>query len=159
MTEETTPIDERLLKQVHSSLLVTFGTNAPYALGKVSAAKIGFASTPVVTVSVWCQQHVVGALVPVVRQRVYRELAERGWTPDDIDFCPSLGGSYRWRLFTDENPASPSCGKRKRGCALELHFEMGHELAEVAFPRWAGSFQALPENPYRGETRRDGNEG
>ena len=88
-----TTTDERLLKQLHSSLCVRWGTTAPYAIGRVRAQRIGFASIPMVVVDVWCRSRDYEALIPIVRQRVYTELAERGWTPDDLKFVPTVGGS------------------------------------------------------------------
>jgi len=145
--------DEALLKAAHSSLCIRWGTSAPYAIGRVRAERVGFASIPMITVDVSCKTRDMDALVPIVRQRVYGELAERGWTPDDIEFTPTVGGSYRERLFVDENETSESVGRRKRGARLEYHWEMKPELARATFdprvrPGQAGSFATLPE---RGE--------
>ena len=146
-----TTTDERLLKQLHSSLCVRWGTSAPYAIGRVRAQRIGFASIPMVVVDVWCRSRDYEALIPIVRQRVYTELAERGWTPDDLKFVPTVGGSWeRERLFTDGNEESESHGKRKRGVHLEFHWEMERDLARATFdprvrPGQAGSFATLPE--------------
>ena len=142
--------DEALLKSLHSSLCITWGTTAPYALGRVRCEKIGFASIPCVKMDVECRPEDVGALVPIVRQHVYRELAERGWTPDDVEFTPTVGGSYRAWMFVDENEASESHGRRKRGARLHLTFEMKPALARATFdprvrPGQTGSFATLPD--------------
>lgn len=136
---------DELLNAVHSSLCIRFGTTAPYAIGSVTAQKVGFASIPMVVVPVHCRQEEVSALIPIVRQRVSVELESRGWTLADLEFRPTVGGSYRRRQFVDENESSPSKGKRKFGCALEVHFEMkrGGELAHATF-QGSGSFKSLP---------------
>lgn len=150
---DDTPISaarEDLLKSAHASLAVRWGTSAPFAIGKVRPQRIGFASIPCVTVTVNCRRESIPAMVPILRQCIYGELAERGWTPDDVEFTPSVECSGRERLFVDENDSSPSCGRRKRGIVAEFRWEMKPELARQTFdprvrPGGNGYYATLPE--------------
>jgi hypothetical protein len=135
-----------LLKQIHSSLCIRFGTQAPYEIGKIRAERVGFASIPTVTFDVSCRQEDVSSLVPILRQRMYGELAERGWTPDDVEFSPTVGGSYRGRMFVDQNEESESFGRKKKGVRLEFRWEMKKDLAAATFVGF-GSFKSLPDKP------------
>jgi hypothetical protein len=96
-----------------------------------------------VVVDVCCRNEDVPALVPIVRQRVFAELAERGWGDEHVAVTPGVGGSYRRRKFRDENEASESHGRDKFGCALEFGFDMSAEMAAASFNR--GSFGSIPE--------------
>lgn len=136
-------MDEQLLKTMHASLAITFGTTAPYKVGHVEGERIGFAYIPSVVVNVFCRDQDLSALVPIVRQRVYRELAERGWTPDDIEFKPSVQRGRR-RKFTDTNESSESYGREKFGIEHRFSFEMHPELARQTFVG-SGSFKPLPQ--------------
>ena len=132
-----------LLKAIHSSLVITFGTSAPFMIGRISGEKVGYAQDPSVVVAVYCRDEDVPALVPIVRQRVYRELGERGWTADDIGFTPSTMRGRR-RKFRDENESSESYGRDKFGTEYRFRFDMGRELARATFQGF-GSFKPLPE--------------
>jgi hypothetical protein len=135
-------MDEQLLKQAHASLCITWGTDAPFEIGKVRAEKIGYAQIPCVVVSVTCRDADLSALVPIVRQRVYTELASLGWTPDDIEFRPMTQRNRR-RKFTDGNERSETYGRNKFGNEYRFSFEMGRDLARATFQGF-GSFKSIP---------------
>jgi len=135
-------VTEALLKTVHNSLAVRFGTTAPYHIGWVEAEKIGFAGIRAVVCNVFCRDEDLSALVPIVRQRVYTELASRGWGPDDIEFRPTTQRGRR-RKFTDTNESSESHGREKFGMEYRFSFEMKRELGAATF-QGGGSFKKLP---------------
>jgi hypothetical protein len=134
--------DQELLKTLHTSLCVRFGTDVPYALGRISGEKVGFAQLPSVVLDVYCRPEDISALVPIVRQRVYGELAERGWSADDIGFQPGVQQNRR-RKFRDENESSPSYGRDKFGICHRFRFDMESELARATFQGF-GSFKPIP---------------
>ena len=141
--------NEELLRELHNSLAVRFGTTAPYAIGPTSAEKVGFAQIPSTATRVNCREEDVSALVPIVRQRVYAELAERGWSHEHLEFRPSVREERRGRhvFFIDENESSEAYGTRKRGREYTFHFDMRQELAKATFDpsKGFGSFRRLPE--------------
>ncbi len=139
-------IDEQLLKAAHSSLCITFGTMGPYAIGTVSAERIGYAQDPCVVVTVTCRDEDLSSLVPITRQHVYRELAERGWTPDDVAFVPSTQRGRR-RRFVDQNETSKTCGCNKMGTEYRFSFRMEREFARATFVGF-GSFRKLPTRTF-----------
>lgn len=142
MTEPT--ITEELVRGLHASLVVSFGTTAPFAIGKVRAEKVGFASIPRVVVDVDCRAEDVGALVPIVRQRVFAELAERGWDNHVIGLKPGVG-QWRRRRFVDQNEDSESFGKNKFGHQHVFGFDIvDDEFRKFTFAG-GGSFARLPE--------------
>lgn len=134
-------IDE-LLRATTRSLAVRWGTNAPYAIGHVSAERIGFAQIPCVIAHVTCRDDDLSALVPVVRQRVFGELAERGWGDEQIETRPTTMQGRR-RKFTDENESSKSFRRQKFGTDYRFSFEMRPELAAATFQGF-GSFREIP---------------
>ena len=131
-----------LAKRAHNSLSIRWGTLAPYRIEKARAERIGYADIRCLVVTVYCRDEDLSALVPVTRQHVYRELAERGWGPDDIDFHPSTQMGRR-RRFVDDNESSESYGKNKFGTEYRFSFEMGPELRAATFVG-GGSFKPLP---------------
>lgn len=135
-------MNEELLRAAHSSLAIRWGTTAPYAIGKISTEKIGYAQIPCVVLNVWCRDEDLSSLVPIVRQRVFGELAERGWDNDSIQFQPIVQRNRR-RKFTDENESSDSFGKSKFGQEHRFSWEMRPELAAATFIGF-GSFKPLP---------------
>lgn len=134
--------DLDLLKQAHASLCITWGTTGPYSIGRVSGERIGYAQDPCLVVTVTCREEDLSALVPVTRQHIYRELAERGWTPDDVAFTPSTQRGRR-RRFTDGNEASETHGRNRMGVDHRFSFRMERDLAHATFNGF-GSFRPLP---------------
>ena len=139
-------IDEQFVRELHTSLCFRFGTTGPYAIGKTSAERVGFAQIPSTATRVNCREEHVSDLVPIVRQRVYGELAERGWSHEDLELRPSIREERRGRdcMFRDENESSESLGQRRRGREYTFHFDMRQELARATFVGF-GSFKPLPD--------------
>ncbi len=80
---------------------------------------------------------------------MYGELAERGWTADDIEFVPNVQlRAYRTRRFRDENESSESFGRNKMGLEHRFAFLMSKRLAAATFVKF-GTYARLPENPSR----------
>ena len=138
--------DEAILIAAHTSLSIQWGTTSPYRIeGASRATKVGYAQIPCVTVTAWCS-HDVSAIIPIIRQHVYRELAERGWQPDTIAFQPSVMRERDRCLFLDTNRSSGSEGRRKYGSKWEVRFEItDRELKTATFPLWKGSFSRIPD--------------
>lgn len=136
-------MSEELLRAAHASLAIRWGTTDPFAIGKTTAERVGYADIRCTRTTVHCRDESVSALVPIVRQRVFGELAERGWDNDAIEFSPTVGRG-RVRFFVDENESSPTYGKRKRGVEYTFHFEMRRELAVATFQSF-GTFKPLPQ--------------
>jgi hypothetical protein len=132
-----------LLRSMHASLCIRFGTTAPYKIGKVRGEKVGYAQIPSLVLDVYCRDEDLGALVPIVRQYVYGELAERGWSADDLGFVPGTMRGRR-RKFRDENESSESYGRDKFGIEYQFRFDMNRELAAATFVGF-GSFKSIPE--------------
>lgn len=127
---------------MHTSLAIRFGTSAPFAIGRISAEMVGYARLPSVVLSVCCREEDLSSMVPIVRQRVYGELAERGWTADDIGFQPMVTRGRR-RKYRDENESSESYGRDKFGVEHRFRFDMEKKLAAVTFVG-GGSFKSVP---------------
>lgn len=119
MDEQT----ETLIRDASSSLCVRWGTDAPFAIGQVRAERIGYADIPCVVVTVDCRDEDVSALVPIVRQRVFAELAERRWANTVLRVSPTVQRNRR-RRFIDGNESSPSFGKHKFGNDHRFSFEI-----------------------------------
>lgn len=136
-------IDEQLLRTAHSSLCISWGTDAPFEIGRVRAEKVGFAQIPRAVLDVVCRPEDVSALVPIVRQRVFAELAERGWDNEEIEFRPTVQRGRR-RKFRDANERSGSFGRDKFGVQQTFGFDMRPELARATFQGF-GSFRQLPD--------------
>jgi len=136
-----------LLRGLHTSLCVRFGTDVPFAIGRARAVKVGYAQDPCVVVDVFCRDEDMSALVPIVRQRVFGELAERGWHAGEVEFTPHTMRGRR-RRFVDENESSPTVGRSKMGQEYEFRFLMSRALASATFAG-GGSFAKLVDNPER----------
>lgn len=143
-------IDERLLRAVHSSLTVRWGTSAPYAFGKVRCERANFAQDPFVELDVVVPDESLGSVIPVARQIVFGELAERGWPNTMVEFTPRVARGRR-RRFVDQNEASESTGRNKMGVEHAIRFAIVKRspLHVAAFPLGSGSYANLPENPHR----------
>lgn len=137
-----TEIDQ-LVRAAASSLAITWGTGAPFAIGKIRAERVGFASLPSVVLDVYCRAEDLGSVIPIIRQRVYGELAERGWRPEDVSVVPMVGAG-RTRKYRDENERSDSCGRNKMGVQHNVRFDMSRELAAATFQGF-GSFKSIPD--------------
>ena len=138
----TEGIDE-LVRGVAASLTISWHTDAPYSIGLVKAERIGFADIPCVVVYVDCKPEDVSAIVPIVRQRVFAELAERGWDNHVVDLKPSVQQNRR-RKFLDGNSRSKSFRKAKFGNEHRFTFEIvDREFKTATFA--GGRYAKLPD--------------
>jgi len=122
----------RLLRGVSASQGVSFGCDAPYALGKVGWIRRGFADRFLVKVNGFARARDLSALVPVARQHILRAVAAADLPLHAIDLMVHIK-QERERLFTDTNPTSQSCGKRKRGVAVEFALEISNRMEQGVF--------------------------
>ena len=104
---------------LYTSRGIRFGTSAPYKIGYVGPDRIGFADIPMVVVEMYGKES--GSLVPIARQLAMAVAAKNGL---QMDMGPPGLKIGRERLFTDENPSSPSFGKRKRLQEYTYQFEV-----------------------------------
>lgn len=147
--------DETLLRAAHSSLAISWGTTAPFAIGKARCERASFSQDPHVEVEVTVPMDAFPGVIPVVRQRVFAELAERGWDNTEIAFTPRVALGRR-RKFVDENESSSSFGRSKFGEQHTIRFPIVKcgPLHRAAFPiGWGSSWAPIPENPDRGQPR------
>lgn len=115
---------EKLGRVMAASQGIRFGTSVPFAMGSmVRMRRIGFADLPMAELTVTAAPQHTSALVPIVRQYLYRTLEANGIPSDAVAYSPSVGTASRASLFVDTNPSSASHGKRKRGNVMTFHFE------------------------------------
>ncbi len=134
---------EQLLRQASASLCIRFSTDAPYSIGGITGEKVGFSQIPSVVCHVTCRDEDLSAVVPVVRQKVFGELAERGWGNEHVGVTPGTQQGRR-RKFRDENESSESYGRNKFGTSYRFRFDMDTELARATFAGF-GSFAQIPQ--------------
>lgn len=124
------PYEEKIARLLHNTPGITLGTTAPFSFDEgVTVTRIGFADIPVCIVRFHCKPEDTRAMVPLARAMVYAELRAHGISDEAVEFVPTRGdgsemGGGRRRLFTDENPSSSSCGKRKQGQYYRFTFEI-----------------------------------
>lgn len=115
---------ELMIREIAKSHCMSFGTTAPFAIGTFRITKVGFADIPVVELMITCRPDSIGAVVPIARSLVFKKLELHGLESEILEFTPSVGSEGRGCMFTDENPSSESCGKRKRGQMYHFRFEI-----------------------------------
>jgi hypothetical protein len=130
-----------LARELAKSQAVSFGTTAPFQLGDVRIEKVGFADIPILGVIAMCRPQDISALVPIVRQYVYRELETSGMTSDILEFTPRVAVEKK-RYFIDCNGSSPTKGQRKLGSACRFSFEIRKE--HVGAFDWDGRYGSIP---------------
>ena len=135
---------EHVLREASKSFNVEFGTDAPYQMVWIGAARIGFAGQPSIVVELNAKSRDTSALVPIARQQAYRELVTCGINPDCLAVSPIVGVWRRLR-FTDRNESSKTLGKNKMGNRLRFTFEITDKSAinviRECFPR---SYEGAP---------------
>ncbi len=133
---------DTVLKGLHDSLCVRWGTSTPYALGAPLLVRKGFGGgLPFVVVPVSVPEGEVSAVIPIARQRCYSYLGEHGLGPDAVQFRPTVGdgtwyyGGRRVGLFLNDNDSATDrsgrpvpVGARKRGENLWVYFEFVRDL-------------------------------
>jgi len=113
----------RLLREVSASECISWGTTAPYSFGPVGWIRRGFADRLLIKFNAFARERDIDAIVPLARQRILRAMVKAGVSTHIVSLRVHIKVE-RERLFTDENPSSPTCGKRKRGRALEFGLEV-----------------------------------
>jgi len=134
--------NESLIRDIATSRCISHHINTPFCFaGEIKACRIGFANAPVVQVKVHAKE--IDGLAPLVRAHVFKTLAALDLPVDALEVTPTVAlHNRRQVLFTDTNPDSKSCGKRKRGRISTWRFEIKDAKAVEAFaglPRsWDG---------------------
>ena len=126
---------EQLLRDTTASLCSDWLNTVPFQMGDLRVEKVGFAEIPVVYVMVICPPKAITAMVPVVRQFVFRELEIAGIENEILEFIPTVQGQGRHK-FVDCNEHSPSLGKNKVGCLYRFAFVIKQPF--VGYFQWGG---------------------
>jgi hypothetical protein len=140
---------EQLLRGAAASLASDWLTDAPFQMSRLRIEKIGFAEIPLVFVMVACPSKAITAMVPVVRQFIFRELEAAGIENEILEFTPGVQEQKRFR-FTDCNEHSPSKGKNKVGRLYRFAFEIKRPF--VGYFRWDGFCKRTGQIPQRTPT-------
>jgi hypothetical protein len=127
---------EQLLRDTAASLASDWLTDSPFQMGELRVEKVGFAEIPVVFVMVVCPPKAITAMVPVVRQFIFRELAAAGIENEILEFTPTVQDQGPRRRFVDCNEHSPSKGKNKVGRVYRFAFEIKPPF--MGFFYWGG---------------------
>jgi hypothetical protein len=141
---------EQLARDVAASLACDLLTNAPFQMGGLQIEKVGFAEIPVAFVIVICSPKAISAVVPVVRQFVFRELTAADIDNEILEFKPTVQDQDRRRRFVDCNEHSPTKGKNKMGRAYRFAFEIRPPF--VGYFLWGGFCKREGKIPERHET-------
>jgi len=133
-------MDSRSAREVLASSSISFGTDAPYSFGAVGFGSIGFADIPVVGVTAMFRERDRSAMIAPVMQRIFRAVEDAGVNVGGLRLSLSTSPKTREGYFVDENPASASHRKRKRGkvwlCHLEIEVRGLVSEYREALPRW-----------------------
>ncbi len=122
----------------------------PLPDGRPQIEKVGFAEIPVAFVTVACPSKAISAIVPVVRQFVFRELEAAGIENEILAFIPTVQDERRVR-FVDCNEHSPTKGKNKMGRIYRFAFEIKPPF--VGYFQWGGFGNRVGTIPERPETK------
>lgn len=141
---------EQFLRDTAASLACDLLTDAPFQMSDLQIEKVGFAEIPVAFVTVACPAKAISALVPVVRQFVFRELAAAGIDNEIVEFTPRVESKCR-RRFVDCNEHSPTKGKNKMGRVYRFSFEIKPPF--VGYFLWGGFCNRVGKIPERRETK------
>ena len=131
----TDPEIEPPARAIHRNPQIVLVTAKPHAIGEPRLEKVGFARTPELLVTVNCRRADVGDLIPLVRQRAFAFLAERGISDEHLRFVPRVSFGERRRSFTDQD------GVRRFGQEHEIRFDLSKMLADAV--AWQGSTGTL----------------
>ena len=140
---------EQLLRDAAASLASDWLTDSPFQMSELRVEKVGFAEIPVVFVMVACPPKAVQAMVPVVRQFVFRELEAAGIENEILEFPPSVQEQRRLR-FVDCNEHSPTKGKNKMGQLYRFAFEIKRPF--LGYFQWDGFCGRVGQIPQRTPT-------
>jgi hypothetical protein len=136
--------NEQFLRDAAASLALDWLTIVPYQMSQLQVEKIGFADVPLVFVTVACPPNAISAMVPVVRQFIFRELAGAGIENEIVEFTPTVQEQKRLR-FVDCNEHSPTKGKNKMGRLYRFAFEIKRPF--VGYFQWGGSCNRVGKIP------------
>jgi len=139
---------EQLLRESAASLGSDWLTESPFQMSELRIEKVGFAQIPVAFVMVVCPPKAITAMVPVVRQFIFRELEAAGIENEILEFTPTVQDQGRRRRFVDCNEHSPTKGKNKVGRLYRFAFEIKRPF--VGLFQWGGFAKAvgrIPERP------------
>jgi hypothetical protein len=142
--------DEQLLRDTAASLCSDWLTTVPFQISDVRVEKVGFADVPLVFVMVACPPIAIAAIVPVVRQFIFRELAGAGIENEIVEFTPTVQEQKRLR-FVDCNEHSPTKGKNKMGRLYRFAFEIKRPF--VGYFQWGGGCNRVGTIPERSCSR------
>jgi hypothetical protein len=117
--------DERLLRDAHNALGVTWGSTAEREVQPFRLQRMGFADIPRLTVEVTCKDKDLSSLIALLRQAAFGWLGERGWSSDHLQFTPSVSRG-RTAMFRDD-----ASGAKRRGTANTVSWELSAELAHA----------------------------
>ncbi len=141
---------EQFLRDTAASFACDLLTDAPFQMSDLQIEKLGFAEIPVAFVTVACPAKAISALVPVVRQFVFRELAAAGIDNEIVEFTPRVESKCR-RRFIDCNEHSPTKGKNKMGRIYRFSFEIRPPF--VGYFLWGGFANRVGKIPELRETK------
>ena len=137
---------EQLVRDSSASLVCDWLTTEPFQMGELRIEKVGFGKIPVVFVMVSCPPKAMRAMVPVVRQFIYRELAAAGIENEIVEFTPLVQDQGRKR-FVDCNSHSPTKGKAKVGRSYRFALEIKPPF--TGFFYWGGFCNRVGSIPVR----------
>jgi len=138
---------EQLLRESAASLCSDWLTDMPFQMGELRIEKVGFAEIPIVFVMVSCPSKAVKAMVPVVRQFVFRELEAAGIENEIVEFSPTVQDQGRRQRFVDCNEHSPTKGRNKVG--RQYRFAFGIKPPFMGFFHWSGFCNRIGQIPER----------
>ena len=141
---------EQLLRDTAASLGMDWLTDSPFQMSGLRIEKAGFAEIPVAFVMVACPEKAIPAMVPVVRQFIFRELEAAGIENEILEFTPTVQDQGRRRRFVDCNEHSPTKGKNKVGRLFRFAFTIKRPF--VDYFQWGGFAKQvgrIPEHVYR----------
>lgn len=131
----------RAMRGICESNAISFKCNAPYHLGSVGFARVGFADIPRLQCNVNCKEGDWPALVAVVRQHLIQAAVRAELEVSALDLVVHYAPGSRQRYFIDSNEDSKTHGKRKRGVinVAGLEIDIAHRKSyEDALPRHWG---------------------
>lgn len=137
---------EQLLRGAAASLSSDWLTDAAFQMSGLRIEKVGFSEIPVVFVMVACPPKAVSAMVPVVRQFIFRELEAAGIENEIVEFTPSVQEQKRLR-FVDCNEYSPTKGKNKMGRLYRFALEIKRPF--LGYFQWDGFCKRVGQIPER----------
>ena len=108
---------EQLVRDMAASLGSDWLTETPFQMGELRIEKVGFAEVPLVFVMVACPANAITAMVPVVRQFVFRELEAARIENRIVEITPYGGNDTAAQGLSIATNIAPRRGRTKwDGC-------------------------------------------